>query len=214
MPFGRVLLALAVWGLAAGAVMAGPVGMIAHDPVSDAFFDVSVNLIPSGPPIVPPNPTHDMTDPTRPVFTQDVFNQALLTFAMTGRNGETFMFDPVPLPPPPDIPLSLTMQFAATGNMGSFFDLFFDASYLLEGSQHAPVLGKLVSIPTEPCEVLYTLRFEDDPPFSVEIFMLNPEGGNTNPATFALAPVPEPATMIVCLLAAATLAGSRCRRRT
>ncbi|MGQ0633959.1 MAG: PEP-CTERM sorting domain-containing protein [Planctomycetaceae bacterium] len=196
MSLHRLLCAVGLLCSITTGVMAGPFGLVASDPVSGALFNVSVDLVAHPPdPIVPPNPTQDLTDPTRPVFTQDVINQAVLTFALTGQNGETFEFTPVPLPPPQDLPLSLTLQFAANGNMGTTFDVFFDASFTLDGGQHPPVLSEMVSSPTDPCEVLYTLRFEDDPPFSVEVFMINPLGGNTEAARFSS--VPEPGSLAI-----------------
>jgi hypothetical protein len=197
----RMLLAglLSAWTFQ-GAATAAPLSFIAFDPQSAAYFDVSVNLSPSPPPIVPPDPVHDLTDPTRSRFTQDVVNEALFTFAMQGQNGETFEFNPIVDPPVVDTPLTHLLHFGATGNMGSFFDVFFSAWYMEEGDMRIPFSGVQVSSPTDPCQILYTLLELEDPPFTVEIFVLNPDGQNTDPFTFRA--VPEPGSLALVSIGA------------
>jgi len=53
------------------------------------------------------------------------------------------------------------------------------------------------------------LRLEpDDPPFTVGVLMINPDGGNASPVVFAPNDtVPEPASLAIFLGGFATLAG-------
>lgn len=198
----------------------GPVMLIGQDRTTNTFFDVFVSLIPQPPPIVPPNPTRDLTDPTHPRFTTDVVNQALFSFGMVARGtGETFALSLMPPPvdlPPPD-PLQLVMGFDAVGSRGSIFDVFFDASFIdpFDGTQRAPFSGVLVPnpppiFPAGSISIEYTIGI--DPPMTVGVFVLNPNGApDLEPMVFS--DVPEPSSLAVWGLGLVGFAGMAWRKR-
>jgi len=187
-------------------------------------FDIFAQLRPGPQSTNSGDPRHlDLTDPKLPTLNLTAQNAAVFNFGMIGPGGREVTFD-MPAIFPNECTSSLLLHTQAHFGTDSFFDVFFKAFFTNEaGGRFAP---KSFGVPANPIcpgdpiflngSLHHNFAASNDPSFTVEIFVINPDPNQTRAAFSEVtidSTVPEPASLTLLGVGMTIVAELRMARR-